>query len=157
MRLLNYDFYDLFDLIVYFRSSPAKFSLYRESIEQIITYIELPIGQGEVETNSIRKILRSNVENSEDVLLWMQVDNVYTAKTRIIKSDACYTVIKAVLREMLRCFEDKQRFVMLCDATHNVPLILADERKPKKIIKTMVKTYQKNYNKDFLVKELRGL
>lgn len=157
MYLLNYDFYDLFDLIVFFRSSPEKFSLYLESIKQIVSYIESTAGQEEIDTNSVRKILRSNVENSEDVLLWMQVDNVYTAKTRIVKSYACYAVIKVVLREMLCCFEDKQRFVMLCDATHNVPLILADERKPKKIIKTMVKTYQKNYNKDFLVKELRGL
>ena len=57
---------------------------------------------------------------------------------------------------MLRVYENEQQFVQLCDAVHNIPLILADE-KNEKVIKIMIKEYIENYNRDFLVDELKKL
>ena len=58
---------------------------------------------------------------------------------------------------MLRVYENEQQFVQLCDAVHNISLILADAKKPEKVIKIMIKEYRENYNRDFLVDELKKL
>lgn len=58
---------------------------------------------------------------------------------------------------MQQCINDSQRFYLLCDASHNIPLLLADTKNPKKAIKIMIKDYQKNYNKEFLLKELKKI
>ena len=57
---------------------------------------------------------------------------------------------------MLRVYENEQQLTQLCDAVHNIPLILADE-KNEKVIKIMIKEYRENYNHDFLVDELKKL
>ena len=58
---------------------------------------------------------------------------------------------------MLCVYENEQQFVQLCDAVHNIPLILADAKKPEKVIKIMIKEYREKYNRDFLVDELKKL
>lgn len=90
-------------------------------------------------------------------MLWVTVDNIYTANLCIIKHISYYSILSAIFEEMLRVYENEQQFVQLCDAVHNIPLILADEKKPEKVIKIMIKEYRENYNRDFLVDELKKL
>ena len=155
MLLTNYDFYDLHAYIVNFRSFPEKFKNYLVPTEQIVSYINAPI-KNNLEDNKIRKIIRP-FYNSEDSMLWVTVDNVYTANLYIIKHISYYSILSAIFEEMLRVYENEQQLVQLCDAVHNIPLILADEKKPEKVIKIMIKEYRENYNHDFLVDELKKL
>lgn len=155
MLLTNYDFYDLYAYIVNFRNFPEKFKNYLIPTEQIVSYINAPI-KNNLEDNKIRKIIRP-FYNSEDSMLWVTVDNIYTANLCIIKRISYYSVLSAIFEEMLRVYENEQQLVLLCDAVHNIPLILADEEKPEKAIKIMMKEYREKYNCDFLVDELKNL
>ena len=155
MLLTNYDFYDIYAYIVNFRSFPKKFKNYLIPTEQIISYMNAPI-KNELENNTIRKIIRPFYNNG-DSMLWVTVDNIYTATLCIIKHISYYNILSAIFEEMLRVYENEQQFVQLCDAVHNIPLILADEKKPEKVIKIMIKEYRENYNHDFLVDELKKL
>ena len=40
---------------------------------------------------------------------------------------------------MIKVYSDEQRLYLLCDASHNIPVILADVKKPEKAIKEMVR------------------
>lgn len=42
MLLLNYDFYDLYALILFFRDFPEKCVLYTDAIKELIQYIGCP-------------------------------------------------------------------------------------------------------------------
>lgn len=155
MLLTNYDFYDIYAYIVHFRSFPEKFKNYLIPTEQIISYINAPM-KNELDNNTIRKIIRPFYNNGDN-MLWVTVDNIYTANLYIIKHISYYNILSAILEEMLRVYENEQQFVLLCDAVHNIPLILADEKKPEKVIKIMIKEYRKQYNSFFLVDELKEL
>lgn len=155
MLLTNYDFYDVYAYIVNFRSFPEKFKNYLIPTEQIISYMNAPIKK-ELDNNTIRKIIRPFYNNG-DSMLWVTVDNIYTANLCIIKHISYYSMLSAIFEEMLRVYENEQQFVQLCDAVHNIPLILANEKKPEKVIKIMIKEYREKYNRDFLVDELKKL
>ncbi len=157
MYLFNYDFDDLYALIVYFRSCTAEFPKYIKALEQIVSYVEAPMANN-VELSSVRKILRPYInEEEEEILSWVLVENVYTAHIHIVKNEIYYRMLSAIFKEMIQCANDKQRLWLLCDATHNIPLVLVDLKKPKKAIKSMIKYYQKEYNKNFLIEELKGM
>ena len=49
MRLLNYDFYDLYALIVFFRTDTDKVFEYAGAIEQIVACLESPVLENEIE------------------------------------------------------------------------------------------------------------
>ena len=87
----------------------------------------------------------------------MTVENKYTANIRIIKKDSVYGVLLKILYEMTECYSDKDRFYLLCDAAHNIPIVLADDPKPKKAINVMIKEYRKKYNGLFLKEEVGKL
>lgn len=157
MYLFNYDFYDLYALLVFFRSNPSKVSLYAEAMKQIVSYMETDTTDTAMESNVIRKILRSHIPASEEYLSWVGVDNMYTANIVIIKNKHHYDIIGAIFKEMLACAGDSDRVWLLCDVTHNIPLLLADHKKPRKVIHSMLKGYQKSYNKDFLKQEVKDL
>ena len=157
MRLLNYDFYDLYALIVYFRADTNRVSEYAGAIEQIVNYLEAPVLGNELEFNTIRKILQVYVSKEEQGLFWIWTENVYTGNVVIMKNASYYCVLIEVFREMLRCVGDSQRLWRLCYATHNLPTLLVECKEPKKVIKSMIRIYQKEYNKDFLMEELKGL
>ncbi|MGN1105579.1 MAG: hypothetical protein ACI4RH_02935 [Huintestinicola sp.] len=110
-----------------------------------------------IEPNTIRKILRPFFDDNDDALSWVLINNAYTANISIIKPKAYYLILSAVFEEMLKVYSDEQRLYLLCDASHNIPLILADVKKPKKSIKEMVSDYRKQYNKNFLVNELKSI
>lgn len=156
MYLLNYDFYDLHALITFFRNNTAGFSRYKSSIEQIVQYIKAPAANG-IEPNTIRKILRPYFDDNDDALSWVLVNNAYTANISIIKTEAYYLILSSVFEEMIKFYSNEQRLYLLCDASYNIPLILADIIKPEKAIKEMVSDYRKQYNKNFLVNELKSI
>lgn len=80
---------------------------------------------------------------------------MYTANVLVIKKESYYTVLSSVFEEMLDIYTDEQRLYLMCDAAHNIPLLLANENKPMPIINTMIKDYRKQYNKLFLVNEFK--
>lgn len=154
MYLLNYDFYDLHALITFFRNNTSRFSHYISSIEQIDQYIKAPAANG-IEPNTVRKILRPLYDDYDNALSWMLVNNEYTANIYIIKANAYYSILSSLFEEMTEFYRDGQRMYLLCDASHNIPLILADEKKPQKAIEAMVRDYRNLYNKHFLADELK--
>ncbi len=157
MQILNYDLYDLYALLHYLRDDPGKFPIYRSAVEKIIGYITAPPSGNGIETNTVRKLLRPVYEEEEKHLSWIAVDNEYTANVLIIKNNAYYTILAALLKEMLDCGDDAERLYDFCDAVNNVPLILADDNRPKKAIKEMIKDYQKKYDRGFLLSEIKDI
>ena len=66
--------------------------------------------------------------------------------------------MSAILKELLLCLEnDPERVCLLCDASHNIPLLLVDEKRPEKTINSMLKEYRKRYVPEFLCEELKLL
>ena len=157
MQLLNYDFYDLYALLIFFRADTDKVSEYAEVIEQIVHCLEEPVSQSEIEGNAVRKILQTYVSETEQGLSWVWTENKYTGNVVIMKNAGHYRILSEVFQEMLRSMGDGRRLWYLCDATHNIPTLLVECKDPKKAIKSMAKRYQKEYNKNFLVEELKQL
>lgn len=107
--------------------------------------------------NNIRKIIRQYYNENDEILSWVLVDNVYPTNIYIIKQNNVYSIISAILREMLDNCDDVRQLYLLCDATHNIPSILMGEVKKSKTIKIMVKEYRRMYNPNFLKDELKLL
>ncbi len=74
MRLINYDFDDLYALIVFFRNDTDKIAEYAEAIKQIIVCLEGKNGKNESSCNTIRKILQYYVKEEEPGLFWIWVE-----------------------------------------------------------------------------------
>lgn len=157
MHLINYDFYDLHALITFFRQNSERLLFYKKAVEEIICCIEMPMQNNGITANTIRKIIRPYINTNDELLSWVLTDNQYTANVVIIKNEGCYRLLSAVFKEMLRCVDDSQRIYLLCDAAHNIPLLLADEAKPQKAIKAMIKDYRNKYNRHFLSDELKSI
>lgn len=153
--LLNYDFYDIHALIVFFRNTPERFAAYSSSVREIMRLLRSD--DGYVSDNAVRKMLRSDFNENDTQILWTLTDNRYTANLCIIKNENSYRILLRIFEEMFGAYDDKQRFYLLCDASHNIPLILADNQKPKKILKSMIKEYRKKYDSSFLCAELRNI
>ena len=83
--------------------------------------------------------------------------NKYTANIAIIKNAHVYDIILSIFFEMIEHYNNSNRFFLLCDAVHNIPLILIDEAKPKKVINNMIKEYRRSYNNLFLKNEMNEL
>lgn len=154
MYLLNYDFYDLYAFITFFRSSPARFPNYIYPVKQIIEYINSPVSNA-CDFNTIRRTISPYFNPQDEALSWILVNNMYTANAFVVKKEPYYLLLSSMFEEMVDIYIDEQRLCLLCDATHNIPLLLANENKPISIINTMIKDYRKQYNKLFLVNELK--
>lgn len=158
MRLINYDFHDIYALLVYFRSNASQIYKYTNAIEDLISYLETPMTDNIILFNTVRNIVRNHMNEKVEGLEWLFVDNEYSALTSIVKEEYAYCVMTRILKEMLEYCDDKDRIFLLCDATHNIPLILSKSlsyvKKPQKEISTMIAYYRKQYDKSFLKKEL---
>ena len=144
--MINYDLYDLHAMIVFFRSRPERFEAYKSAVEGIIALLS---DDAPTDDNIIRRTLLPCYSDSDTALSWVTVNNRYTAGTTIIKDRYVRDTLAAVLTEMTACNEDKERFCALCEAVHNIPLILADEKDPRRTVRSMIKDYRK-YNRSFL-------
>ena len=157
MQLLNYDFYDLYALLIFFRMDTKKIAEYAEAIEELVACLEQPVFGNVCECNTIRKILKCYVSEEEQGLVWIWTENIYTGNTLTMKNVGYYDILAEVFREMLRNLGDNQRLWRLCDSTHNLPTLLVECEEPQKAIKSMVRIYQMEYNRNFLVEELKAL
>lgn len=157
MSLVNYDFYDLYALLIFFRADTDKISEYAAAIEELVTCLEQSVVSKVSEYNTIRKILQSYVSEEEQGLSWIWTENVYTGHIFILKNVGYYCIMAEVFREMLRNLDDGERLWWLCNSTHNLPTLLAEGKDSKKAIKSIIRIYQMKYNKDFLMKELKAL
>lgn len=157
MQLLNYDFYDLYALLIFFRMDTDKISKYAVAIKELVTCLEQPVFSNVSECNTIRKILQAYVSEEEQGLFWIWTENIYTGNTYTMKNVVYYRILAEVFREMLHNLEDNQRLWRLCDSTHNLPTLLVECKEPKKAIISMIRIYQIKYNKNFLVEELKML
>jgi len=155
MYLINYDFYDLYALIIFFRGDTGKISEYAEAIKQIIVCLEEPVVGNECPANTIRKVLQEHVSKNERGLFWIWAENIYTGNVVPMKNESYYRILAEVFREMLRSIGDDKRLWRLCDSTHNLPTLLVECKEPRKAIKSMVRIYQMEYNKNFLIVELK--
>ena len=156
MFLLNSDLFDLQALIVFFRNEPERFSDYISAFKEISDHIRREPTDDNIKHNAIRNILRK-YSHGDGMLSWYLVNNAFSNNLIVIKDPAVYGVISGIFCEMMDVYFDTDRFAMLCDAVHNVPVLLAQEPKPRKNIEMMIKPYRKNYNSRFLKNELKGL
>ncbi len=156
MYLINYDFYDIHALITFFRNNPERFHTYKPALQKIITYIGTRQDHL-LNDNNIRNILKPYYDESDEIISWVMVNNKYTANLIIIKKDYAYKIISSIFSEMMEHYDDSMRFNLLCDATHNLPIILVEKNKPKKTINLIIKEYRKKYNSLFLKNELKRM
>lgn len=157
MHMINYDFYDLHAVIVCVRSNPNDKRLIPvlNSIEELI---EAPQHDNGIESNIVRKAIRQCGKADIEGLFFANTDNVYTANIRIMKNPVHYKILSKIFRELTDSVSvSREKTAAAADSFHNIPLLLADESKPKKAITIAVKEYRAKYYPNFLVDELKGL
>ena len=93
MHMINYDFYDLHAVIVCVRSSPNDKRLI-PVLNSIAELIEAPQTDNGIESNIVRKAIRHCGGTDVDGLSFANMDNVYTANIRIMKSPSLQDTIK---------------------------------------------------------------
>ena len=157
MLLLNYDFYDIYAVLLSFRNDPSN--AFNEKIAKTIkALLESPQVDNIIESNIIRRSI-AEIENLDiELLAWIKTNNVYTYGQKVIKEKIAYHILFEGFSELLLCLQDEnyKRFEALADALHNVPIILSE--KPKnfsKLIKTEISTYRKMWNNAFLKEIIR--
>lgn len=157
MHLLNYDLFDLHALIVVLRAFPDRTELI-PALKEITSYIKKESDENNIHDNTVRRILLPYISENDEHLSWVHVMNAYTANIRIIKQKAYYDVLCAVFEELiLSLSESSEKTYLAADACHNIPLLLADVKNPRKAVESMIKDYRKIYSHDFLKNELKNV
>lgn len=157
MHMINYDFYDLYAVIVFVRSSPNDKRLI-PVFNSIAELIEVPQNNNGIESNIVRKAIRKCGMADIDGLSFANTDNVYTANIRIMKNSVHYKILSKIFLELAESISVSiERTVAAADSFHNIPLLLSDELKPKKAITLAIKEYRARYNPYFLADELKVL
>ena len=152
MLLLNYDFYDIYAVLISFRNDPSN--TFNEKIAKTIkALLESPQVDNSIESNIIRRSI-AEIENLDiELLAWIKTNNIYTYGQKVIKEETAYHILSAGFAELLVCLKDEnyKRFEDLADALHNVPIILSESpRNCLKRIKIEISTYRKEWNNSFL-------
>ena len=157
MLLTNYDFYDIYWSIVLMRSDGLGYD-YAVS-KAIKDTIDAEQKDNIVELNKIRSVL-SDIQELKEYKKWQWIltKNVYTYGVKIIKDDFAYQILSAMFEELLDSLKEpnEERINDLKIALHNIPIILADERKRiKKHIAREISFYRNKWNKHFLEKLIK--
>ena len=157
MLLTNYDFYDIYWSIVLMRSDGLGYD-YAVS-KAIKDTIDAELKDNIVEFNKIRSVL-SDIQELKEYKKWQWIltKNVYTYGVKIIKDDFAYQILSAMFEELLDSLKEpnEERINDLKIALHNIPIILADERKRiKKHIAREISFYRNKWNKHFLGKLIK--
>ena len=157
MLLTNYDFYDIYWSIVLIRSDGLGYD-YAVS-KAIKDTIDAEQKDNIVELNKIRSVL-SDIQELKEYKKWQWIltKNVYTYGVKIIKDDFAYQILSAMFEELLDSLKEpnEERINDLKIALHNIPIILADERKRiKKHIAREISFYRNKWNKHFLEKLIK--
>ena len=130
LLMTNYDFYDIYFILVAIRFKPQN-ECNAEIVQSAIDIISAP-------------------QNGNDV------DNIYTYGIRFIKEGYPYSFLKNAFDKLLKCINDGDynQVYALADALHNVPIFLSDGCKNlKKALRIEFSNYDKKYGTD-LRKEL---
>ena len=157
MLLTNYDFYDIYWSIVLMRSDGLGYD-YAVS-KAIKDTIDAEQKDNIVELNKIRSVL-SDIQELKEYKKWQWIltKNVYTYGVKIIKDDFAYQILSAMFEELLDSLKEpnEERINDLKIALHNIPIILADERKRiKRHIAREISFYRNKWNKHFLEKLIK--
>ena len=157
MHMINYDFYDLHAVILCVRSNPNDKRLI-PVLNRIAEIIEAPQSDNGIESNIVRKAIRKCDKANIEGLSFANTDNVYTANIRIMKNPVYYKILSKIFRELSDSMSvSSERTAAAADGFHNIPLLLADESKPKKAITIAIKEYRTKYYPNFLADELKTL
>lgn len=157
MHIINYDFYDLYAVIICVRSKPDDKRL-TPILNRIAELIEAPQPDNGIEPNIVRKTIRQCEGTDIDGLSFANTDNVYTANIRIMKNPIHYKILSKVFRELSESMSVSiERTEAAADSFHNIPILLSDELKPKKAITQALKEYRARYSPTFLSDELKVL
>lgn len=152
MLLTNFDFYDIYWSIVLMHSDGLGYDYtVAKAIKDTIDAEQI---DNVVEINRIRSVLSNITElNEYKQWEWRFVKNVYTYGIKVVKDESSYQILSAMFEELLNCLKepDEEQTNDLKDALHNIPIILAEERKHKKrIIVREIARYRSKWNKYFL-------
>lgn len=154
MYLLNYDFCDLHYIFVLIRSDPETISM-AAALEEIAAYIARPDDTNGIAENTVRRLLQKHYGRNDKRFQWVYVENYYTAYTAVVKEQAYYAILSAVLSELFAALrENAERARLAADAVHNIPLLLFDSKNPRKAIERGIREYRETCHRDFLQKEL---
>lgn len=75
-----------------------------------------------------------------------------------MKNPVHYKILSKIFRELTYSMSvSSERTAAAADSFHNIPVLLADDLKPKKVITLAIKEYRLKYYPNFLVDELKGL
>lgn len=156
MLLLNCNLHDLYRLFTSLRADPEKFPRYREGVSHMLDLIEAP-DRTVSDPDSFRRCLRPGHTPNDAMFSWVQAVNASDTPVSIICQEAYRPLLSAMLRELLMHEDDLHRIHWLCDALHNVPLVLVTDPSPADRIRAEVGFYQEMYDPDFLAEELKAL
>ncbi len=158
MYLLNYDFYDLHALFVFIRSNPEYIEVI-PGLRTLSDYLTKPPAEtGGIPSNYVRTVLAAHIPAGMQGATWVHVQNIYTANLLVMRDPAFYPLLAAVLDELAGALADEpERTRMLADAVHNIPLLLIEEKRPKKPIMASIKDYRSRYHAGFLEAQLKAL
>lgn len=151
MLLFNYDFYDIYAVLIELRNKPdASYNL--EVIDCVRDVLSKPQTSNCVESNIVRKALRNIKTLDSRRFAWVYADNIYTYYgIGVIKEDFCYRFLHRAFEELSLCAEKKEaeRLEDLADALHNIPIYIAEGCKNlKKTAKVEFSYYNKKYKVD---------
>lgn len=155
MLLTNYDFYDIYSILIAIRFKPQN-EYNAEIVRSVIDIFSSPQKGNNVDSNIVRKKIREIEGLDRDLFEFAFVDNIYTYGIRIIKEDYSYSFLKNAFDKLLKCINDGDcsQVYALADALHNVPIFLSDGCKNlKKALRIEFSDYYKKYGTD-LQKEL---
>lgn len=152
MLMLNYDFYDIHQILLNFHNEPCD-PQNRKIAESVYLLITAPQADNIVEPNLIRRELAVIDSLDKEKWYWAFHENVYTYGCKIIKDDFAYRTLSEGFKEVLFCIKNGEydRPRDLADALHNIPVILAENREDgKKVIEIEVSSYRDKWNAGFL-------
>ena len=157
MLLLNYDFYDIYAVLLSFRNDPSN-TFNKQIAKSIKSLLESPQIDNIIEPNIIRRSLAEIKNLDIERLAWIKTNNVYTHGQKVIREEIAYHILSVGFAELLVCLKDKnyKRFEALADALHNIPIILVENpQNYSKQIKTEISIYRKTWNNSFLIDIIR--
>lgn len=156
MHLTNYDYHDLYRLLCHFRAWPEQLPDMCGAVSGMLALLSSP-EDGCAGPNALRRIWAPFVPADDPFLSWVRVENDYSADVEILRKPQAYAVAGAILQELLNSASDPARVYLLCDSTHNIPLILADPGRHHMPYRDMLSDYRSRYSPSFLKAELRRL
>lgn len=153
MSLCIATLHDLYRLLCFLRSQPDRSPDLDAATRELLTGIE----SGNSSPDLVREALRRSRLGQEPRLSWVMADADDPAEMKRSAAPAAGAVVAGILRELLHATGDPRRVYLLCDSTHNLPLILADPQRHHGSLDEMLEDYRTRYSPSFLHAELPQL